>query len=252
MNEQLPNLSVMDITKICGVARSTVSYWIARKSLQASRSGKKHLVTVDDLIFFLKSEGQFIPRSLLEQVGGIYPQPFKPLKPCWEFWADHPHGKKCQHCLVFTRKVRECFSAKGNQNLQCPIGCPECQYFAEYYGARVAFIHQIDKPAIIYKNLCLWSGNRAWGELCGVGVGELIGAGIEEFVHPDSLRTVISYDKRRVQGDPTVPDRYQVALSPKSGGKIEVYLAISPLTRPANTWLAVAEDLRRDKDGNIR
>jgi PAS domain S-box-containing protein len=242
INEQLPNLSVMDIAEICGVARSTVSYWIARKSLQACRSGKKHLVTVDDLIFFLKSESQPIPQILLEQVGGIYSQPFKLLKPCWEFWADHSHGKKCQHCVVFTHQARECFSAKSNQNLQCPIRCPECQYFAEYYGPRVAFIHQIDKPAVIYKNLCLWSGNRAWAELCGVSVGELIGAGIEEFVHPDSLRTVISYDKRRVQGDPTVPDRYQVALSPKSGGKIEVYLTISPLTRPANTWLAVAED----------
>jgi len=235
----------MDIAEICGVARSTVSYWIARKSLQACRSGKKHLVTVDDLIFFLKSEGQSIPKILLEQVGGIYPQHFKLLKPCWEFWEDQSHGKNCQHCVVFTRKVRECFSAKGNQNLPCPIRCIECQYFNEYYGPRVAFIHQIVKPAAVYKDLYLWSGNKAWAELCGVGVGELIGAGIEEFVHPDSLKTVISYDKRRVQGDPAVPDRYQVALSPKSGGKIEVYLAISPLTRPANTWLAVAEEVRK-------
>ena len=245
-DKRLPNLSVMDIAEICGVARSTVSYWIARKSLQACRFGKKHLVTVDDLIFFLKSEGQSIPKILLEQVGGIYPQHFKLLKPCWEFWEDQSHGKNCQHCVVFTRKVRECFSAKGNQNLPCPIRCIECQYFNEYYGPRVAFIHQIVKPAAVYKDLYLWSGNKAWAELCGVGVGELIGAGIEEFVHPDSLKTVISYDKRRVQGDPAVPDRYQVALSPKSGGKIEVYLAISPLTRPANTWLAVAEEVRKE------
>ncbi len=92
----------------------------------------------------------------------------------------------------------------------------------------------------------MWSGNRAWAELCGVGVGELIGAGIEEFVHPDYLRTVISYDKRRVQGDPTVPDRYKVAFSPNGGGRIEAYLAISPLKRPANTWLAVAEEVRKE------
>ncbi|MCJ7776229.1 MAG: PAS domain-containing protein [Desulfobulbaceae bacterium] len=90
----------------------------------------------------------------------------------------------------------------------------------------------------------MWSGNKAWAELCGVGVGELIGAGIEDFIHPDSLKTVISYNKRRNHGDPAVPDRYKVAFSPNGGGKIEVYLAISPLTRPANTWLAVAEDVK--------
>lgn len=105
----------------------------------------------------------------------------------------------------------------------------------------MAFIHQFHKPAAIYKDLYLWSGNKAWAELCGVEVEQLIGAGIEDFVHADSLKTIISYDKRRIQGDTAVPDRYQVAFRHKSGGKIGLYLAVSPLIRPAGTWLAVAE-----------
>ncbi len=241
MNKGLPNLSVIDIAEICGVARSTVSYWIAKKSLQAHRSGNKYVVSVDDLVFFLKSEGQQVPQILLEQVGGVYHQPIRPLKQCWEYWVNHSHGKRCRHCNVFTYQIGECFTAR---NSNCGINCHECQYFGEYYGPLLSFIHQIEKPAAIYKDLYLWSGNKPWAELCGVGVDQLIGAGIEEFIHPDSLKTVISYNKRRVQGDPTVPDRYRVAFSSKSGGKIEACLSISPLAKPVNTWLAVAEEVR--------
>lgn len=249
MNQRLPNISVMDIVEICGVARSTVSYWIAKKSLPAHRSGNKYMVSIDELVLFLKSEGHPVPQFLLEQVGGVYPQPFRPIRRCWEYWVNHSHGKRCEHCSVFTYQISECFTVKDNK---CGIHCHECHYFGEYYGPRLAFIHQIDKPAAIYKDLYLWSGNKAWAGLCGLCVGDLIGVGIEEFIHSESLKTVISYNKRRVQGDPTVPDRYLAALSPRSGEKIEVYLTISPLANPSNTWLAVAEDLKRDKDDNIR
>ena len=74
------HLSVMEIADICGVARSTVSYWISKKSLPARRSGKKDLVSVDDLVLFLRSERQTVPHVLFEQVGGAYPQPFRSFK----------------------------------------------------------------------------------------------------------------------------------------------------------------------------
>ena len=249
MNERLPKLSVMDIAEICGVARSTVSYWIAKKSLPAHRSGNKYIVSVEDLVLFLKSEGHSVPQFLLEQIGGVYLQPFRSIKRCWEYWANHSNGNRCRHCNVFTYQISECFTARERN---CGIDCHECHYFGEYYGPRVAFIHQIEKPAAIYKDLYFWSANKPWADLCGVGVDQLIGEGIEEFIHPDCLKIFINYNKRRVQGDPTVPDRYRAAFSPKNGGKIETYLSVSPLTRPANTWLAVAEDLKRDKDDNIR
>jgi PAS domain S-box-containing protein len=112
----------------------------------------------------------------------------------------------------------------------------------------VAFIHQIDKPVAVHKGLYLWSGNQSWADLLGVDVHELIGAGIEEFIHPDSLRMFISHDKRRHHGDPSVPDRYQAFLSDKNGRKIGVCLSVSPLIRPSGTWLVVAE--MRELNGN--
>ena len=235
-------LSVLDIADICSVARSTVSYWIAKKSLPAHRNGNKHMVSAEDLVLFLKSEGQPVPRDLLEHVGGVYSQPFRPFKRCWEYYANEPHGTKCRDCSVFNYQVNECFTARHNHNVQCRIDCHECQYFSEYYVPRIAFIHQLKKPAAVYKDLFLWSGNRAWADLCGVNVEKLIGAGIEEFIHPDSLKSVISYNKMRVQGDQTVPDRFRVAFINQSDGKIEVYLTISSLINPPGTWLAVAEE----------
>ena len=238
---QLKTLSVMDIAEICGVGRSTVSYWIAKKSLPAHRSGKKHLVSVKDLAIFLKSERQSVPQSLLELVGGIYSLPLRSFKKCWEYWANDLHGEKCQDCGVFNLQVDECFTARNNQGQQCQNDCHECKYFGEYYWPCVAFIHQIEKPATVFKELYLWSGNQALADICGVGVEKLIGAGIEDFIHPDSLRIVINYNKRRHKGDPSVPDRYQVFFTDKRGEKVRVNLSISPLKRPALTWLAVAE-----------
>ena len=241
MSQQFQTLSVLQIAEICGVARSTVSYWIAKKSLPAHRSGKKYVVSIDELVLFLKSERQPLPQILLEQVGGVYPLPFRPLKRCWDYWANEPHGTKCQECAVFIHQIGECFTDKDNEKHQCPISCHECQFFGEYYGPRVAFIHQIEKPAAVYKDLYVWSGNKAWADLCGLDVEQLIGAGIEEFVHADSLRMFISYHKRRQQGDPSVPGRYQIFFSDKSGKKIEVCLSVSPLIMPSGAWLAVAE-----------
>ena len=241
MSQKLQTLTVLEIAEICGVARSTVSYWIAQKSLPAHRSGNKYMVSVDDLVLFLKSEGQLIPQVLLERVGGVYAQPFRPLKRCWEYWAGDPHGTECQSCSVFSCQINECFTTNDHHNHKCPASCHECRYFGEYYGPRLAFIHQIEKPAAVFKDLYLWSGNQAWADLCGIDISQLIGAGIEGFIHPDSLRMVISYNKRRRLGDPSVPERYKVFFSSKTGGKIKVYLSISPLIRPSGTWLAVAE-----------
>lgn len=241
MAQNSQSLAVVDIAGLCGVARSTVSYWISKKALPAYRSGNKYMVFVDDLVLFLKSEGQPVPQILLEQVGGIYPLPFRPFKRCWEFWAKDPYGAKCQSCNVFKYQIDECFSARKNQTGQTPKNCHECQYFGEYYGPRVAFIHQIVRPAAVYKDLYLWSGNQAWADLCCVKTDQLIGAGIEELFCPDSLRMFINYEKRRQQRDPTVSDRFRVFFSDKRGEEIEVYLSVSPLIRPSATWLAVVE-----------
>ena len=238
---EIQYLSVIDVADICGVARSTVSYWISKKSLPARRSGKKDLVAANDLVLFLRAEKQSVPQALLELVGGIYPQPFRSFKRCWEYGARDCHSDGCQHCVVFELQIRECFTARHNQNRQCPISCHECRYFSEYYGLSMAFIHQISKPAAIYKDLYLWWGNRAWAEMWGVEVEELIGAGMEDFVHPGSLKTFIGYNKSLLQGDPVIPEGYRGTFNCKNGKKIEFYLTVTPLIRPGGVCLAIAE-----------
>jgi excisionase family DNA binding protein len=235
------HLTVMEIAKTCGVARSTVSYWISKKSLSARRSGKKHLVSVDDLVLFLTSERQTVPHALLEQVGGVYPQPFRPFKRCWEYWGNDSHGDRCRHCTVFELQIKECFTISRSSDRQCSINCHECQYFGEYYGLPVAFIHQIGKPAAVYKDLSIWTGNRAWAQLCAMEAEELIGVGMEEFVHPESLKMFIRYSKGRVQSNPTVPERYRGIFHSGKGGKIDAYLTVTSLLKPVGTCLAIAE-----------
>jgi len=243
MDKRLQAMSVKDIAELCGVGRSTVSYWISKKPLTAHRSGNKHLVSIDDLILFLKSEGKPVPQVLIEQMGSVYHQPMRPFKRCWEYWANDFHGTKCQQCPVFTHLIELCFTSKNNQNRQCPIRCHKCQYFGEYFGPRIAFVHQIHKPAAIFKDLYLWSGNRYWAEICGFEVDQLIGAGVEEFIHSDSLKEFIRCTKRQLQGDPAAPDRYPVYFSGKQGKKINICLNIIRMDNPLDTQLAIAEKI---------
>jgi len=238
------HLSVMEIAEICGVARSTVSYWISKKLLSVHRSGKKHLVAVDDLVLFLADKKHTVPQALLEQVGGAYPQPFRTFKKCWEYWANDSHGQRCRHCTVFELQIEECFTACRSPNRQCAKSCHECRYFSEYYGLPAAFIHQIGKPAALYKDISIWMGNRAWAELCQMEAGQLVGAGIEEFIHTESLKAFIRYSKGRVQGDPAVPETYRGSFCSGNEGKIEVHLTVTPLIRPAGACLAIAEKVK--------
>lgn len=231
----------MDIAAICGVARSTVSYWISKKGLQAQRFGNKFMVSIEDLVLFLKSEGRPIRQELLECFGDTHAQTFPSFLRCWEYWQNNANNRRCQECNVFRRQISECFTATAGKTANPSFSCHKCLYFKEYYEPRMAFVHQIDKPASVYKDLYLWSGNKQWAELCGVDISRLVGIGIEDFIHPDSLKMFINYNKRRSQGDDTVPDRFVVVLSPENGDKRKIELVISPLKRPTSTWLAVAE-----------
>ncbi len=241
MNKSSQMLSVMDIAGLCRVARSTVSYWIAEKNLPARRFGRRFMVNIKDLIPFLQSEGHPIPISLLDSAEGIYPRRLKPFKPCWEYWAKDPHRDSCKECPVYSRNFRACFTARHNPGQRCPIDCSECQYFYEHYAPVMSFIDQIKNPAAIYKDLYIWSGNRAWADLCGVNEKNLIGAGAEEFIHPESLKNIINYDKKIRMGAGSEVFRFALFFSTKNNKKIRTDLSISPLKNPDGTWLAVVE-----------
>jgi PAS domain S-box-containing protein len=97
-------------------------------------------------------------------------------------------------------------------------------------------------PAAICKDLYVWSGNKAWADLCGVDKEQLIGAGVEEFIHPDSLKMVVNYNKKMQQGDASNIFKHQVFFERKNGSRIRVFVSISPLKRPSGTLLAIAEN----------
>jgi hypothetical protein len=241
VNKSSQMLSVMDIAGLCGVARSTVSYWIAEKSLPARRFGKRYMVSVKDLIPFLQSEGYSIPVSLLENMEGIYHMTLKPFKSCWDYWAKDSHGEGCRDCPVFSRNFKACFTTRQTPGLKCPTECSECQYFYEHYAPIMSFIDQIKNPAAIYKDLYIWSGNKAWADLCGVNTKNLIGAGAEEFIHPESLKNIINYDKKIRMGGSSEVFRFDLFFTTKNNKKIKTDLSISPLKNPDGTWLAVVE-----------
>jgi len=234
-------LSVMDIAGICGVARSTVSYWIAEKSLTARRLGRKHMVSVKDLVPFLESAGYPVPQPLLENTDGVYHSALRPFKHCWDYWEKDNHGEDCEKCPVFLCRLRACFTAGGSLGQRCRTDCAECKYFYEYYAPVMSFIHQIKNPAAIYKDLYIWSGNSAWADLCGVDTKRLIGAGAEEFIHPESLKNIINYDKKIRMGDSSGVMRLGLFFTTGNDKKIKTDLSISPLKKPEGTWLVVVE-----------
>ena len=241
MHQQSQMLSVMDIAGICGVARSTVSYWIAEKSLPAGRSGKRHMVSIKDLVPFLETEGHPVPKALLETLDGIYPGTFRPFKTCWEYWEKDPSGKDCEGCPVFMHHLTACFTARQLPGQRRRTDCSRCRYFYEYYFPTMSFIHQIRNPAAIYKDLYIWSGNKAWADLCGIKTEDLIGAGAEEFIHPASLKNIINYDKKIRLGETSEVFRFNLFFTSKNSKKIKADLSISPLKNPDGTWLAVVE-----------
>lgn len=237
----MKKISVIQIGEICGVSRSTVSYWIAKRSLPALRSGNKHMVSVNDLIFFLKSEGRAMPPALLDMMNGNHCLPFIAFKNCWEYWENDNHGTRCRSCSVFTHRIQPCFTAGDNRMQLCPHNCRQCQYYTEYYEPQTAFIHQIDKAAAIYQDLYFWDGNREWAELCGVDIKKIPGVGIEALLHPQSLKNFLKFFKRITQGDITAPDKCEVVLNYKENRMKAVFISIILLKTPPGAWLMLAE-----------
>ena len=117
--------------------------------------------------------------------------------------------------------------------------CYACRYYKEIYYPRVQFVNQIDQPASVYGDLYFYYGNQQWAELCGVNENDLIGLGIENVVHPESLGIMMSDTKKRTMGDSTVPRSYSIFL--KNNEKSKIDISIYPLNNPQNTFLIVGD-----------
>jgi PAS domain S-box-containing protein len=235
-------LSVLNISEICDVARSTASYWITSKGLPARRSGNKFMVSTQDLILFLESIGRPIPNALMDGLGGVLSHPFKSYLNCWEYWQKDKHGENCRSCEVQRYQINECFTLKGSK-ARCPGDCSGCQYFFEHYTRNISFIHQMPMPAAVIKDMYIWSGNNAWAELCGTDIDQLIGLGIEEIIHPESIKIIINFSKKLKSGDNNSFLKSEVCIENRHGKKIAVNLAMSSLKEPKGAYFAIADQV---------
>jgi len=80
-----------------------------------------------------------------------------------------------------------------------------------------------------------------WAGLCGVDESSLIGMGMENVVHAESLENLIADSRNRSLGASDVPLSYQLFLKHPDEGKIEVRTWVFPLNEPPDTLLMIAE-----------
>ena len=203
MSQQDDTLSVSEVAALCGFNRNTVGLWIRSKKLRAFRIGKKYAIPVKELIYFLQSTGHRVPDELAAD--GLKGPLFRSFLKCWEYFQDGALRDCCRQCTVFENRLSACFTARGNPALHCNGLCDQCDYYKNIYTPRLQFLHQIEVPAAVCKDLNFWACNAPWARLSGVREKDLVGLGLEEVYHRDCLGTVIANHKRRVLGDTSAP-----------------------------------------------
>lgn len=232
--------SVAEAASLCSVSRGTINYWIQTKKLYASRTGRNYSIPENELIFFLKSTGKEIPSRLINK---DHHRPiFRKIKSCWEYWHGKDHAAGCKDGVVLSNKLDVCFTGKESSRFQCNTTCSECQYYLETYFPRIQMVHQFSLPAIVYKDLYIWGGNREFSKLCGCHERQFPGMGIEQLVHPDSLAMVISNIKNRALRDQSVPRSYSIYLNHGKRGKMRTKIAVYSLKEPSRKHLVLFEN----------
>lgn len=233
-------LSVSQAAALCGVGRTTVGYWIRSKKLHAHRVGRNYVIPVEDLLFLLKNSRQRIPPEMLrETTNGLI---FKSFQNCWQHWSNSEHGQNCQSCIAFKNQLQACFTVKDSGLLRCSE-CETCRYYLETFLPRIQFVHQIDMPAAVFKNLYLWGGNEFCAEICGVRQEDLIGMGIEKIVHADSLPKVIAAVRKMAIGGPALTECCSIAVNKGHENRQMVRVSVYPLREPIKAFLVLGEPI---------
>ena len=248
MNKQRETLSVSQAAALCGVGRTTVGYWIRSKKLRASRTGKKYQIPVQDLLYFLKAEGQEIPVQLGKQ--NLNRPVFRTFQNCWRYYQDDAHGLNCQQCIAFKNKLQVCFSARNSGTLSCLRHCETCRYYQDTYYPRLQFIHQFDTPAAVVKDLYFWAGNLEMAKLCEVDEIGLVGMGVEQVVHPRSLECVISGAKKKALGDSDIPTEGIIYIKNRQYEQLKLRLSVYLLKEPQGSFLVLAEPESNGQTGS--
>jgi excisionase family DNA binding protein len=240
MSAKQKTISVSQAAAMCGVGRTTVGYWIRSKKLHALRIGRNYTIPVEDLVFLLKNDHRRIPPELL-CTGSSRPI-FKSFQNCWEHWSGTEHGRNCRDCIVFRNQMSACFTVKDSRLLGCS-GCDNCHYYLEMFLPRTQFVHQIELPAAIFRNLYLWAGNAICADLCGVRQKDLIGMGIEKIVHTASLPKVIEAVRKFAIGNPSPVEHGTIFVNNGSGERQKIHISVYPLQEPAKAFLVLGQPI---------
>jgi len=100
-------------------------------------------------------------------------------------------------------------------------------------------VHQIELPAVVFKDLYLWGGNSSCAEICGVSQKELVGMGIEKIVHAHSLPKVIATIRKLALGEPEVKEDCIISINHDWENTRKIRVSVYLLREPANAFLAL-------------
>lgn len=229
-------LTLTRAATLSGINRSTLGYWIRKGQLEAEREGNRYAIALPELIIALRAKGLTIPHALSRELpdGPV----FRAVRPCWHFHGVSP-ARCCDACIVRCNHLQICFSASTSQSFSGSATCIECDYYKTIFLPRIEFIHQIDMPAAVYRDMILWGGNTSFARLCGRNAADLIGLGLEKIVHVSSLEGVLESAKKRAIGDPHAANIQPVFLKDAPNGRQQVLSALFPLDEPAAAFLAI-------------
>ncbi len=246
MSPKPESLSVQQVASLCGVNRNTVGYWCRSGKIHTQREGNKYVIPVKDLTLFLESTGRRVPQELYQE--NPMERVFKTVMACWEYNEGTPHGNECKDCRIFHNRLSNCFIMRGLSASKCPQDCNKCEYFHKTHLPRIQMVHQIAAPAFVYGDFHFLGGNSAGAELCGIHVEEIIGMGVEELVHRDSLASLLhEFRKMGLKGhEPSGP--FPIYLKNRNQERIEVEALFYPLHEPEGAWLVLASKRERKEE----
>jgi len=232
--------TVAQCANLCSVGRGTVHYWIKKGKLHAIRSGKSYTVPIQGLLLFLKNTGRPVPSALNQDFSGS--PLFAMHKPCWETGHGDPGGTPCRDCLVFQRGLDLCLSARGSSGIQCPTSCIQCRYYQDVLFPKIQFVHQIEVPAVVVKDLLFLAANSAFADMCRLKPEDIPGLGIEQIIHPESLPKVLVNARNRSLNDNEAPRNYHVFVRTKNHVRTPARVTVYPLNEPSGAYLVLGEE----------
>ena len=150
------SLSVTEIAVLCGVGRSTVGLLDSVRKASGRSFGP-------GLCRFRPGSSPFSERLRPARSGPSPRGRCRTVLLSSRFVSAGRRGPKrtvqsaCTGCMVYKKRLRACFG--GRCHVAVPgreIHCSKCTYYLEHVTPRIAFIHQLATPAMVYEDLYIW------------------------------------------------------------------------------------------------